>query len=92
MSRGFGIFAQNVTSQGHECDYLRQAYALALSIKIHCGKDQKVFVMTNNSVSEQYAKVFDDIIEIPWGDMAENSIKHSNLFRGYNRGNFSHEL
>lgn len=73
MSRGFGIFAQNVTAEGHECDYLRQAYALALSIKIHCGKDQKVFVMTNDTITDQYKKVFDDVIEIPWGDMAENS-------------------
>jgi hypothetical protein len=46
MSKGFGIFAQNVYNEGHECDYLTQAYALALSIKINCGKQWPVFVMT----------------------------------------------
>ena len=84
MSKGFGIFAQNITKEGYECDYLRQAYALALSIKIYCGKDQKVFVMTDAEVPEKYKKVFDDIVSIPWGDMAENSLwKIENRWKMY---------
>ena len=86
MSRGFGIFAQNVYNEGHECDYLTQAYALALSIKIHCGKQWPVFVMTNDEVPQQYKEVFDEIVPIPWGDMAENSLwKIENRWKMYHK-------
>ena len=93
MSKGFGIFAQNVTVQGHECDYLSQAYALALSIKIHCGKNQKVFVMTNDKIPDHYLSVFDHVIEIPWGDMAENSLwKIENRWKMYHMSPFEHTI
>lgn len=93
MSRGFGIFAQNIYKQGYECDYVRQAYALALSIKINCGRDQKVFVMTNDPVPKEYTKVFDHVIEIPWGDMAENSIwKIENRWKMYHASPFEHTI
>jgi len=93
MSKGFGIFAQNVYNEGHECDYLRQAYALALSIKINCGSDQKIFVMTNDEVPEKYRKVFDHIVEIPWGDMAENSMwKIENRWKMYHASPFEHTI
>lgn len=86
MSRGFGIFAQNVYNEGHECDYLTQAYALALSIKINCGKQWPVFVMTNDEVPQQYKEVFDEIVPIPWGDMAENSLwKIENRWKMYHK-------
>jgi len=93
MDRGFGIFAQNITKQGYECDYLRQAYALALSIKTHCGKQEKVFVMTDAEVPEKYKHVFDHIIEIPWGDMAENSLwKIENRWKMYHMSPFDHTI
>jgi hypothetical protein len=93
MNRGFGIFAQNTTAEGYECDYLRQAYALALSIKIHCGKDEKVFVMTDQEVPEKYKAVFDDVIEIPWGDMAEKSRwKIENRWKMYHMTPYEHTI
>jgi len=93
MTKGFGIFAQNVYNEGHECDYLTQAYALALSIKIHCGKQWPVFVMTNDEVPEQYARVFDEVIEIPWGDMAENSLwKIENRWKMYHKTPFKETM
>jgi len=93
MNRGFGIFAQNTTAEGYECDYLRQAYALALSIKIHCGKDEKVFVMTDQRVPEKYKAVFDDVIEIPWGDMAEKSRwKIENRWKMYHMTPYEHTI
>ena len=89
MSKGFGIFAQNVYNEGHECDYLTQAYALALSIKIHCGKQWPVFVMTNDEVPDHYREVFDEIVPIPWGDMAENSLwKIENRWKMYHKTPF----
>ena len=93
MSRGFGIFAQNVYNEGHECDYLTQAYALALSIKIHCGKQWPVFVMTNDEVPQQYKEVFDEIVPIPWGDMAENSLwKIENRWKMYHKTPFGETI
>lgn len=93
MSRGFGIFAQNVYDDGHQCNYLEQAYALALSIKIHCGYDQKIFVMTDESIPPQYKSVFDHVIKIPWGDMAENSTwKIENRWKMYHMSPYEHTI
>jgi len=63
MSKGFCILAQNNSTT----DYVRQAYALALSIH-KFNKDQKVTLITNNLVDEKYKHVFDRIVPIPWYD------------------------
>ncbi len=68
MSKGFCILAQN----NPDTDYVRQAYALALSIH-KFNKDQKVSLITNDKVPKKYQKVFDKIIKIPWNDQAELS-------------------
>lgn len=68
MSKGHVIFAQN-----SDVNYLRQAYALALSIKLH-NKINQVCVITNDKVPEKYKKVFDYIVEIPWNDDAKDSL------------------
>lgn len=68
MSRGHVIFAQN-----SDVNYLRQAYALALSIKLH-NKINQVCVITNDSVPEKYKKIFDYVVEIPWNDESKDSI------------------
>ena len=68
MSKGHVIFAQN-----SDVNYLRQAYALALSIKLH-NKINQVCVITNDKVPEHYKKVFDYIVEIPWNDEAKDSV------------------
>ena len=71
MSKGFLILAQNNTS----ADYIKQAYALALSIKITQPNINSVALCTDDLslVTEDMKQVFDYIIEIPWGDMAKNS-------------------
>lgn len=68
-SKGFLILAQN----NKDVDYIRQAYALALSIKNTQSKINSVTLVTNDSVSEKYKKVFDYIVPIPWTDSAETS-------------------
>jgi hypothetical protein len=69
MSKGIVILAQN--TDGH--DYIRMAYALALSIDLSQQTKTPVTLITNDVVPERYAKVFDKIIEIPWGDASETS-------------------
>jgi hypothetical protein len=68
-TKGFLILAQN--SEG--IDYIRQAYALALSIKLTQPTHNSVSLLTNDIVPEKYKEVFDNIIPIPWKDHAENS-------------------
>lgn len=62
VSKGFILFAQNTTS----VDYITQAYALALSIKISQEHVTNVSLVTNDPVPKKYQKVFDQIIPIPW--------------------------
>lgn len=68
MSRGFVTIAQN-SSHG---DYLRAAYGLALSLKKTQLRESKLTVMITPGmeVPMEYRGVFDQVIEIPWGDMA----------------------
>jgi hypothetical protein len=67
MNKGHLIFAQNSS-----INYVRQAYALALSIK-KFNKINKVCLVTNDAVPLEYIKAFDHIVPIPWGDMSSNS-------------------
>jgi len=76
VSKGFLIYAQNTETT----NYIRQAYALALSIKISQTHIKDVSLVTNDAVPDEYRSVFDQIIEIPWGDHSNNS-----RFRGENR-------
>jgi hypothetical protein len=79
MSNGFCLLAQNNSTT----DYVRQAYALALSIH-KFNKGQLVSLITNDPVPGEYKKVFDKIIEIPWGDSAsENEWKIDNRWKVY---------
>ena len=68
MSNGVCLLAQN----NDQTNYVRQAYALALSIVAKSPK-QKVSLITNDTVDESYKKVFDQIIPIPWDDSASKS-------------------
>ena len=68
MKRGHLIFAQN-----SDVDYVRQAYALALTIKKH-NKINDVCLVTNDQVPDNYKSVFDHIIEIPFGDSSKKTI------------------
>lgn len=68
--RGFFTLAQNGTH-----DYLRMAYALALSLKATQSEVPylAVGITPGTVVPEKYAQVFDEIVEIPWKDDAANS-------------------
>jgi hypothetical protein len=68
VSKGFLIFAQNT-----EVDYVKQAYALALSIKSSQKEINSVSLVTNNKVPKKYQKVFEKIIPIPWFKEFDNS-------------------
>ena len=63
VSKGFIVLAQNT----NDVDYVRQAYALALSIK-SSQEEHSISIVTNDKVPKKYQKVFDNIIPIPWFD------------------------
>jgi hypothetical protein len=69
-SRGFFTIAQNTETT----DYVRLAYCLALSLK-HSQKFVPyltIGITPGTTVDKKYRWVFDNIIEIPWGDGAEH--------------------
>lgn len=68
MSRGFITIAQN-SAYG---DYVRAAYGLALSLKKTQSKHAGLTVMVTPGtvIPDKYRAVFDQVIEIPWGDAA----------------------
>jgi hypothetical protein len=72
MSKGYLVIAQN----NSKVDYLRQAYALALSLKISQTGINKISVCVDKEtikhIQEKHRQVFDQIVAIPWGDAAEN--------------------
>lgn len=72
MSKGYLILAQDTKKE----DYLRMAYALALSIKNSQGKVNDVCLATDvnaDLLPEKYKQVFDEIVPIPWTDHARDS-------------------
>jgi hypothetical protein len=69
VSKGFVVVAQNTDN----VDYVRQAYALALSIKYSQPVVNNVSIITNDIVPETYKPIFDNIIPIPWDDSASLS-------------------
>lgn len=64
-NKGFVIFAQ----QNSKVDYLRQAYALSLSIKNHM-QGSKVCLITNINVPTHMSYAFDYVLDIPGEDLA----------------------
>jgi hypothetical protein len=68
MTQGFLVIAQN-----SDVDYVRQAYALALSIKATQPTINNISIVTNDPVPEEYQQAFDQIIPIPFGDAAVSS-------------------
>jgi len=68
MSKGFLVLAQN-----SNVDYVRQAYAFALSIKSTQPNINNISIVTNDAVPEEYQAAFDQIIPIPFNDAASNS-------------------
>lgn len=72
MNRGYLTLAQN----GRH-NYVRMAYALAMSLKISQGIDTKlsIIVNKNDTVPEEYCEMFDKIIKVP---IPENEWKVQN--------------
>lgn len=68
MNKGFCVYAQN----NGKTNYVRQAYALALTIKCHC-PEEKISIITNDKLTKKQQQVFDNIIPIPWEDQSKNS-------------------
>jgi hypothetical protein len=66
MSKGFCLLAQN----NDTTNYVRQAYALALSLHKY-NTDQRISLITNDIIPVEWQSVFDQIIPIPWTDSAE---------------------
>lgn len=75
----------NVTfmAQNSDIDYVSQAYACAMSLK-HTNPDSKICIITNDLVTDKQKKVFDHVVPIPWGDMANSVIwKIQNRWKTY---------
>lgn len=71
MSKGYIVIAQNTK----ETNYLEQAYALALNLKLTQSKVNNLTVCvdpaTKKKITAKHKKVFDHIIDIPWKDAAK---------------------
>lgn len=79
--RGFLTIAQNGAT-----DYLRLAYGLALSLKVSQPEfsDLAVMITPGMKVPVKYRQVFDEVIDIPWGDAAaDSSWKLENEWKAY---------
>jgi hypothetical protein len=69
VSKGFVVLAQN----NKNVDYIKQAYALALSIKSTQADVTNISLVTNNKVPKKYKSIFDKIVPIPWNDDAKGT-------------------
>jgi hypothetical protein len=73
VSRGYICIAQNTAS----VDYLTQAYALALNLKLTQSQVSGLTVCvdpaTKKLINSKHRKVFDHIVDIPWNDEATGS-------------------
>ena len=68
MNRGFVILAQNTD----KVDYVKCAAALAKSIK-KVMPDESITLITMDLVISDYAKYFDHIVELPFGELEPDS-------------------
>jgi hypothetical protein len=59
-------------AQNSNVNYVKQAYLCALSIRATT-PNSKICLITNDTLDEKTASVFDNIIEIPWNDDAKDS-------------------
>lgn len=66
MTKNFILVAQNTKTQ----DYVMQACLCAMSIHA-TNTDVSIAIITDDKVPSKYQDLFDHIIPIPWGDLAE---------------------
>lgn len=71
-TKGYIVIAQNTA----ETNYLRQAYALALNLKLTQSTVNKLTVcvdaQTRKRITPKHRRVFDQIVDIPWEDCAQD--------------------
>jgi len=85
MSKGYIVIAQNTAT----VNYLEQAYALALNLKLTQSAVSNLTVCvdkhTKTLIQEKHRNVFDHIVDIPWGDAAQeqNQWKIHNKWKYY---------
>jgi len=78
-TKNFTFLAQNTENS----NYIEQACLAAMSIHA-TNTDVSICLITNDTVPDEYQKLFDHIVEIPWGDHAENETwKVSNRWKIY---------
>lgn len=80
--RGFFTICENNDTH----DYVRMAYALALSLRNTQKKysNLSIGITPGQKISKKYSWIFDEIIELPWLDNAENeSWKLENEWKVY---------
>lgn len=88
MNRGFLIVAQNTD----KTDYVKCAAALASSIKRYMPKE-KIALATMDLVISDYARYFDEIVELPYGDLEPDSDwKLINDWQVYDASPFEHTI
>jgi len=61
----FILVAQNT----QDVDYVKQACALAMSIHATT-PDSNISILTDDIIPQRYKELFDNVIKIPWGDLA----------------------
>lgn len=84
MDKNFTLLAQNGNN-----DYVKQACLCAMSIHA-TNPGSNVSLITNDNVQEKYRQLFDHIVEIPWGDHAEEEDwKISNRWKIYHATPYS---
>ena len=73
MSKGYIVIAQN----NDTVDYLEQAYALALNLKLTQSTVSNLTVCvdakTKSMITQKHKNVFDNIVDIPWNDEANDA-------------------
>jgi len=84
VSRGYIVIAQNNST----VDYLQQAYALALNLKLTQSTVSNLTVCvdtnTKKKITAKHREVFDNIIDIPWqDDAADDEWKINNKWKYY---------
>lgn len=84
MSRGYIVIAQNNST----VDYLQQAYALALNLKLTQSKVDRLTVCvdaeTKKKIKSKHKRIFDNIVDIPWvDDAADHEWKINNKWKYY---------
>ena len=84
MSKGYIVIAQN----NDTTDYLEQAYALALNLKLTQSTVSNLTVCvdakTKKLITQKHKDIFDPIVDIPWlDDAAEADWKINNKWKYY---------